>query len=285
MSAWEERDVGPLAAEYALGTLDAEERAEVAARRLREPELDEAIEEWERRFAPMLDEVQEATPSAGLFRAIESRIAGEAPAAATPILRADDDPRRGGAAAPKAASGASPKAPSGAPSAAPASADVRRLKRSIAAWRGMAVAASVALAALIGTLAYKPELIVPQQDTRYVAVFQDDDKAPRFLMSVDLATRQVTIRPVAAEEQPGKAYELWIVAEALGPDPQSLGLLDGVARPTRKSLASLSPAVLEGALFGISVEPPAGSPTGRPTGPALHGTLIPTATGPAPTAR
>lgn len=266
MSALEERDIGPLAAEYALGTLDAEERAEVAARRLREPELDEAIEEWERRFAPMLDEVEEASPSTGLFQAIEARIAGDAAPVATPILRADDDPRRGGA------------APAG-PSAAPASADVLRLKRSVAAWRGLALAASVVLAGLIGALAYKPELIVPQQDTRYVAVFQDEDKAPRFLMSVDLATRQVTIRPVAAEKQPGKSYELWIVAEALGPNPQSLGLLEGVAQPTQKSLASLSPAVLKGALFGISVEPPNGSPTGKPTGPALHGTLIPTATG------
>ena len=40
------------AAEYALGTLDAGERASVAARRLREADLDAAITDWEWRFAP-----------------------------------------------------------------------------------------------------------------------------------------------------------------------------------------------------------------------------------------
>lgn len=268
MSSWEERDIEPLAAEYALGTLDATERAEVAARRQREEDLDSAIKAWEQRLSAMLDAVEPAPPPANFIDRIEDRIAGGAAApgrAQTPTLRVDDDPRPGAAAAAAVSAGSS--------------ADVIRLRRRASAWRGLALAASVALAALVGTLAYKPALLVPQQDSRYVAVFQDDDKAPRFLMSVDLATRQVTIRPVAAEPAPDKAYQLWIVADALGPKPQSLGLLDNVSRPTRKSLAGLSPAVLEGALFGISLEPAGGSPTGQPTGVALHGTLIPTSTG------
>ena len=41
------------AAEYALGTLDPSERAVMAARRLREPDLDEAIRAWEARLAPL----------------------------------------------------------------------------------------------------------------------------------------------------------------------------------------------------------------------------------------
>ena len=41
-----------LAAEFALGTLDPGERAALAARRQREPELDAAIADWERRLAP-----------------------------------------------------------------------------------------------------------------------------------------------------------------------------------------------------------------------------------------
>ena len=49
-----------LAAEYVLGTLDAAERAAVAARRLREPELDAAISAWEARLAPL----SEAAPPA-----------------------------------------------------------------------------------------------------------------------------------------------------------------------------------------------------------------------------
>jgi len=65
-----------LAAEYALGTLDAAERAEAAARRLREPELDAAISAWEARLAPLLEAAPERAPPAGLFARIEARLDG-----------------------------------------------------------------------------------------------------------------------------------------------------------------------------------------------------------------
>ena len=45
------------AAEYALGTLDPGERAAIAARRQREPELDEAIRTWEERLSPLAEAV------------------------------------------------------------------------------------------------------------------------------------------------------------------------------------------------------------------------------------
>ena len=65
-----------LAAEYALGALDAAERAEVAARRLREPDLDAAISAWEARLAPLLEAAPERAPPAGLFERIEARLDG-----------------------------------------------------------------------------------------------------------------------------------------------------------------------------------------------------------------
>lgn len=270
MTDRDDREIEDLAAEYVLGTLDAEERAAVAARRMRDPGLDRAITAWERRLAPMMEAVKDAPPPADAYDAIRDRIAGPAAPAvgprATPALAlsADDDPRRGSSAQPQAGRGA----------------EVARLRRGLAVWRGLALAASLAFAALVGTLIYKPELLPAHQgDRRFVAVFQDGDQAPRFLLSLDLKSRQVTIRPVAAAPAPDKAYQLWIVAAALGPKPQSLGLLDGLTRPTRKSLAGIAPAVLEGALFGISLEPAGGSPTGEPTGPALHGKLIPTTAG------
>src|SRR5580658_3690134 len=43
------------AAEFALGTLDPGERAVMAARRLRDPDLDEAIRDWEARLAPLAE--------------------------------------------------------------------------------------------------------------------------------------------------------------------------------------------------------------------------------------
>ena len=67
------------AAEYALGTLDASERATLAARRLREPELDEAISAWEERLAPLAEAAPEIEPPRDLLPAIEARIRGAAP--------------------------------------------------------------------------------------------------------------------------------------------------------------------------------------------------------------
>ena len=69
------------AAEYALGTLDASERATLAARRLREPELDEAIRAWEARLAPLAEAAPEIEPPRDLLPAIEARIRGAPPEA------------------------------------------------------------------------------------------------------------------------------------------------------------------------------------------------------------
>jgi len=65
-----------LAAEYALGTLDAAERAEAAARRLSEPEFDAAVSAWEARLAPLLEAAPERAAPAGLFERIEARLGG-----------------------------------------------------------------------------------------------------------------------------------------------------------------------------------------------------------------
>ena len=69
------------AAEYVLGTLDRSERVTLAARRLREPELDEAINAWEERLAPLADAIPEIEPPRDLLPAIEARIRGASPEA------------------------------------------------------------------------------------------------------------------------------------------------------------------------------------------------------------
>jgi len=251
-----EDDIWPLAGEYVLGTLEADKRADVERRKDGEPALAEAIAAWERHFAPMLDDVGKGeAPRAEVLEAIMARIGGAPKAPAAPILAPPD--------------------PSEAPAAVAARSEIARLRRRAAGWRAAAMAASIALAGLVGLLVYRPDMLPLPTERNYVAVFQDGDAAPRFLLSVDLATQRLTIRPVAAEPAPWQSYQLWIVAEEFGPKPRSLGLLDGVEAPTTRVLSEISPAVLEGALFGISLEPAGGSPTGQPTGPALHGTLIP----------
>lgn len=235
----EREDIDALAAEYVLGTLDVAERASAAARRQREPRLDQGITDWERRLTPLGETAAEVTPPAGLFDRIEARLA-------------------------LAAAGTSQ------------SDNVVHLERRVTRWRRAAIAASTLAAGLALVIGLRETVLPPTSTQNFVAVFQKDDALPSFLLTIDLASREVTIRPVAATQaQPGKTYQLWILAEQLGPVPRSLGLLGDAAQPTRKTLASYEPALLQKATFGISVEPEGGSPTGRPTGPALHGKLYP----------
>ena len=89
------------AAEYALGTLDPSERAVMAARRLREPDLDEAIRAWEARLAPLAEAAGPIEPPRDLLPAIEARIRSAAPeapgnAAVASLRRSVDALARGG---------------------------------------------------------------------------------------------------------------------------------------------------------------------------------------------
>ncbi|MEQ8402850.1 MAG: anti-sigma factor [Roseitalea porphyridii] len=75
----DERD-DRFAAEYALGVLPHAERRAFADRLAREPALRLAVERWQERLLPMADEIEPATPPAGLADTIEQRLFGAAPA-------------------------------------------------------------------------------------------------------------------------------------------------------------------------------------------------------------
>lgn len=223
------------AAEYALGSLDASERAMLAARRLRESELDEAIRAWEERLAPLAEAAPEIEPPRDLLPAIEARIRG-------------------------------------ASTEAPGSASIVTLERSIRLWRGMAIAASLFAGVLaIGFVAR--ETSRQSSPREYVAILQKDAASPAIEVTVNLDKQELTVRPVAAQAPPGKSYELWIIDAKLGA-PRSLGLIGDT--PRGASLSAYDPAVVAGATYAVTVEPPGGSPTGQPSGtPVFVGKLIP----------
>jgi anti-sigma-K factor RskA len=225
------------AAEFALGTLDAGERATIAARRLREPELDEAIVAWERRLAPLVESIPPLNPPRDFFADIEARIHG---------ARSDAQ-----------------------------SAVVIDLTRRVRRWRLNAIAASAVAAALaIGIgLRESTRVATPRE---FVAVLQKSADAPAFVVTVNLDTRDLTVRPVAAPPQAGKAYELWIINDKLGA-PQSLGVIDQANLTANPSLNRFDRSVVEGATYAVTIEPPGGSPDGKPSGaPVFVGKLFPT---------
>jgi anti-sigma-K factor RskA len=223
------------AAEYALGTLDPSERATLAARRLREPELDQAIRAWEARLAPLAEAAPAIEPPGDYLAAIEARIHAAPPAEA-------------------------------------ADRSVVALRRSVTRWRAAAIAASVVAAVLAIGFAVREATreAVPHE---YVAILQKDAASPAFEVTVNLDTRELTVRPVAAQAPPGKSYELWIIDAKLGA-PRSLGVIGEGGRAA--SLSAYDPAVVANATYAVTVEPPGGSPSGQPSGPPVFvGKLIP----------
>jgi anti-sigma-K factor RskA len=69
----QERDL--LAAEYAMGLLEGDERAEAEALAARDPDFRAAVAGWAGRLAPLLDEAAPAAPPQDVWPKIEAKIA------------------------------------------------------------------------------------------------------------------------------------------------------------------------------------------------------------------
>jgi anti-sigma-K factor RskA len=226
------------AAEYALGTLDPAERAAIAARRQREPELDAAIRAWEERLAPLAEAAPPIEPPRDYLAEIEARI----------------------------------RAPASAPAASRETAAALRAR--LARWRAAAIGAA-GLAAMLAIGVVFREASRETAPHQFVAVLQKSPESPAFAVTVDLDTRELTVRPVSAPAPAGKSYELWIIDAKLGA-PRSLGVIDAADVTRGDKLAGVEPAIVKDATYAVTVEPKGGSPTGQPSGaPAFVGKLIP----------
>jgi anti-sigma-K factor RskA len=233
-------DIDALAAEYVLGTLGSAERAAVAARRNIEPVLAAAIAAWEYRLGPLAIAGPSVDAPPGLLEKIEARIAANARQStiAAPTLPLDF------------------------------TSNVIAMERRMKRWRTAAVAASALAASLVLVIGVR-EGLRPTEPRNFVAVLQKDAASPAFLLSVDLDTKQLSIRAVAPERQTDKSYQLWLVNPQLG-NPRSLGLIQTSGFTGGTNLSIYERGVIEGATYAVSLEPPGGSPTGQPTGPVLY---------------
>ena len=141
-------------------------------------------------------------------------------------------------------------------------------------WRRRTVALGALAAALVVGIGLR-EWTRSGTPKSYVAVLQKDASSTAFLLSVNLDSRSFTIRPVTAQPEPGKSFELWLVDSKLG--AKSLGVVGDQAVTSRANLSNFDKVTLSGATYAISVEPAGGSPTGAPTGPVVFtGQLIQT---------
>lgn len=133
-------------------------------------------------------------------------------------------------------------------------------------WRGWAVAAT-AIAA--GLAVFTVQLRAPE--TRFMTVLVSDRSQPAWMAQVDRngGLELAAIRPVGADTPatpPDRVMQLWALPPG-ATSPTSLGLLP--REGGRVSIASPAVKPVAGMLIEISLEPPGGSPIGRPTGPIL----------------
>jgi len=272
-----------LAAEYALGTLDADERVQVETMMAVDPEFTAVVQAWEYRLGVLNQMVGSVEPRPIVWENIQRAIgqAGvqvplELPEAAPP-----------------------PVAPVAAEPAPLDDSNVIQLSGRMKRWRNLASFAMAAAAVLIAMLAmqvYSPDMLpgalrpkvrtqvvevksppIPAPPSaQYVAILQGAGGAPAFILTVDAATKNYTVRKVGADAEAGKSYELWLVSDRL-PQPRSLGVIGGSEFTARPVLAAFDSNIVNGATYAVTVEQAGGSRDGKPNLPPVYtGKLIET---------
>lgn len=152
--------------------------------------------------------------------------------------------------------------------AEPARTPVPGFWQRLAVWRGMAVGAALA-SVILAVLLLLPVLQPPPTPGRdAVAVINDAEAQPLWLLRVDADRRVLEVEVLRRAALPaGKTHELWMLPGG-EQAPVSLGLLpEARARTLRIDDPQ---RLLAAAGLAVSLEPAGGSPTGAPTGPVLY---------------
>jgi anti-sigma-K factor RskA len=301
MMAYSEDHIA-LAAEYALGTLDAGERAQVESMMAADTEFTAIVHAWEYRLGVLNQMVGSVEPRPIVWENIKAAI-GHSTEQQAPLVLPE---------APQPPPPEPPAEPVIAPvvaEAAPVVVDnsnVIQLSGRVKRLRTLASVATALAAALIAMLAvqvYQPELLPdglrpkprirtvevktpappPVPSAQYVALLQRDGGSPAFILTVDAATRNFTVRRVGADAaEPGKSFELWLISDRL-PQPRSLGVIGSSEFTARPVLADYDADTINSALYAVTVEQAGGSPDGKPhSTPIYTGKLIETVPAAAP---
>ncbi len=332
-----------LAAEYVLGTLDADERVQVETMMAVDKAFADVVQSWAFRLGVLNQMVGSVEPRPIVWENIRSELARtafaqeppalpEAPPPPPPVPEFSSldisppeapsqdvqppEPQPPEAEQPETARPAPDALPDVLPIFMPQvhapdpevvrapqapvvdNTNVIRLESRVKRWRTIASAVGALAAALLVTLSlqiFQPDALpgslrpAPRIRTvevqtpapltvssQYVALLQGQGGGPAFILTIDGATRNFTVRKVSATPESGKSFELWLISDKL-PRPRSLGVIgtgDFTARPV---LGSYDADVVNGATYAVTVEQAGGSPNGQPTSaPVFSGKLIET---------
>ena len=275
-----------LAAEYALGTLDAGERTQVEMMMAVDTEFTSVVHAWEYRLGVLNQMVGSVEPRPIVWENIKAAIghSGEQ----VPLVLPETAPP--------------PPPVASVVGQAPVADDSNviqlsgRLKR-MRTLASVATALAAALVALLAIQVYQPDLLpdglrakpriqtvevktpAPQAvpSAQYVALLQRDGGSPSFILTVDAATRNFTVRKVGSDTaEAGKSFELWLISDRL-PQPRSLGVIGAGDFTARPVLSSYDADTINAATYAVTVEQAGGSPDGKPhSTPIYTGKLIET---------
>ena len=229
-------DLDLIAAEYALGLLDADERREFVRRLQREPLAVAAVADWQERLAPLTSTLAPIEPPAGLLERIQQEIEGTA---ALPVAANQNDragPWR---------------------------------------WTALAAAlVAVVMAGITLTprLTEKPVAVQSQQQPlavqpvslNQIAALSPQGATPGLFVTFDKATGKMRVVPVNLTPNPGKSFELWMIRGKGSPESM------GVINVAKAGFAGVPHTPNGDVTLAVSVEPTGGSPTGQPTGPVVY---------------
>jgi anti-sigma-K factor RskA len=220
-----------LAGEFVLGVLDTPQRRQVQARLETDPAFARKVEEWERRLAPMLADIEPVEAPARVWTAVCARLGWE-------------------------------RAPERLP---------QGVWQRLGFWRAATVFASVvAIAAIAFSIerSLPPTQPVARQQaepaTKPVTPLQHDDGTPGWLASVDAAKGAVLMVPVpSAPDAQGRVPELWLIPA--GRAPISLGAVSINRSHTVTVPPAARAALVTGSILAITLEPPVGIPHAAPS--------------------
>jgi anti-sigma-K factor RskA len=229
-------------AEYVLGVLDADARAEVAHEVMVSGEAATAVALWQRRLLPLAETIAEVAPAPYVWARIHDELKLAAPA-------------RTAKPAPKG------------------------VWNSLPFWHWLGLGATAVAVALLVVVNLPPRVptAIEAPAGYLAATIQQDNGSVGWIATMDPRHgRMVVVPGTPVAFASNKAPELWLIPA--GGKPISVGMI-ALDKPTTITLdAALLAKLGTSAALAVSVEPPGGSPTGQPTGAVIAKGAISAAT-------
>src|SRR3984885_11156801 len=291
-----------LAAEYALGTLDADERAQVETMMSVDQDFTAVVVAWQHKLGALNQMVGSVEPRAEVWEKVRAAVGHSE--RQSPLVLPEPAPL---STAPEtdatrviAEAADMLRVDTSSPGTSNLdNSNVVQLAAYARRWRTIATATSAIAAALVVMIGVgvsmpdllpdrmrpkartqvaevRPQATAPRPSGQYVAVLQKDGGGPAFILTVDETTKNFTVRKVSASADPGSSFELWLISDKL-PKPRSLGVIGANDFTSRPVLSSYDADLVKSATYAVTVEQAGGSPDGNPhSAPVFAGKLIET---------